>query len=61
MQTATINPIDERDLTLQRLIAASPDKLFRAWTEPELIKLWFTPRPCTVNHTEIDARAGGPV
>ena len=47
------------ELTLTRLIDATPDKLFRAWTEPELMKQWFTPRPWTTPVVETDVRPGG--
>ncbi|MBS1159779.1 MAG: polyketide cyclase [Proteobacteria bacterium] len=52
-------PVSERELLLSRLIDASPAQLFRAWTEPALLKQWFTPRPWTVAHTETDPRVGG--
>ena len=42
-----------------RLIDATREKLFRAWTEPELIKQWFTPRPWTTPVVETDVRPGG--
>lgn len=50
---------ESRELVLVRTIDASPDKLFRAWTEPALLKEWFTPRPWTVSRAEIDVRPGG--
>ena len=50
---------EDRDLVLTRLIPVSPEKLYRAWTEPELLKRWFTPPPFTVPHVETDVRAGG--
>lgn len=50
---------DSRELVLERVIAASPDKLYRAWTEPELLKQWFTPRPWTTPVIENDVRPGG--
>ena len=49
----------DRDLVITRDIAASPDKLYRCWTEPALIRQWFAPRPWTVTHAETDVRAGG--
>lgn len=49
----------QRELTLTRLIDATPDKLFRAWTEPALLKQWFVPRPWTVVRVETDVRPGG--
>lgn len=46
-------------LELTRLIAAPRNLLYRAWTEPELLKQWFTPRPWTTPVVELDVRAGG--
>jgi len=47
------------ELSITRIIEASPEKLFRAWTEPALIRQWFTPRPWTTAHVETDVRPGG--
>jgi uncharacterized protein YndB with AHSA1/START domain len=47
------------ELTLTRLIDAPRDKLYRCWTEPDLIKQWFTPRPWTTPVVETDVRPGG--
>lgn len=47
------------ELVLTRLIAAPPEAVYRAWTDPELIKLWFTPRPWTTPVVETDVRPGG--
>lgn len=52
-----MNP--ELELVVIRDIAATRENLFRCWTEPELIKQWFAPRPWTVSHAETDVRAGG--
>lgn len=49
----------QRELTLTRIIDATPDKLFRAWTEPDLIVQWFTPPPYKTIAAEVDLRAGG--
>ncbi len=49
----------DRELVLTRHIAASPSALYRAWTEPELLKQWFTPAPYTTPHAELDVRVGG--
>jgi uncharacterized protein YndB with AHSA1/START domain len=49
----------ERDLVLTRLIDAPREKLYRAWTEPELLKQWFAPAPYTTPSVELDVRVGG--
>jgi len=34
-------------------------KVFRAWTDPELLKQWFAPLPYTTPVAELDVRPGG--
>jgi uncharacterized protein YndB with AHSA1/START domain len=48
-----------RELTLTRLIDAPREVLYRCWTEPELMKQWFCPRPWTTPVVEVDVRNGG--
>jgi len=47
------------ELTLARLIDAPREKLYRAWTDPALIPLWFCPKPWGVSKAETDVRPGG--
>jgi uncharacterized protein YndB with AHSA1/START domain len=49
----------DRELVLTRLIDAPPEKVYRAWTEPTLIKQWFAPLPWTISKVETDVRPGG--
>lgn len=42
-----------------REFAASPEVLFRAWTEPELLTRWLGPRDHTMSVSELDVRHGG--
>lgn len=55
----TADAADDRELVLTREIDVSAEKLFRCWTEAELIKQWFVPKPWTVAHAETDVRPGG--
>jgi uncharacterized protein YndB with AHSA1/START domain len=59
--TATPNadPTSDRELVLTRLIDASREKLFKAWTDPALLKQWFAPLPWTTPVAELDVRPGG--
>lgn len=47
------------ELSIRRVFDATPAQLFRAWSDPELVKQWFVPRPWTISAAEIDLRAGG--
>jgi uncharacterized protein YndB with AHSA1/START domain len=49
----------ELDLELLREVDVSPELVWRAWTEPELIVKWFTPKPYETPHAEVDLRPGG--
>lgn len=55
--TITINPA--LDLVLERIVDVPPRLIWAAWTTPEHLKEWFTPRPWTVKSCEIDLRPGG--
>jgi uncharacterized protein YndB with AHSA1/START domain len=48
-----------RELSLTRIIDAPPAKVFKAWTDPGLLKQWFAPRPWTTPHAQLDVRPGG--
>jgi uncharacterized protein YndB with AHSA1/START domain len=49
----------KHELVLTRDIAVPREKLYRCWTEPELIRQWFAPKPWTVPRADVDPRAGG--
>jgi uncharacterized protein YndB with AHSA1/START domain len=52
-------PTSDRELVLARIIDAPRAKLYRAWTDPELLKQWFAPLPYTTPVAELDVRPGG--
>jgi uncharacterized protein YndB with AHSA1/START domain len=41
------------------LINAPREKVYRAWTDPELLKQWFAPLPYITPVAELDVRPGG--
>lgn len=60
MTTATIHTSAEgRDLFLTCVINSPREKVFKAWTDPVLLKQWFAPLPWTTSHVETDVRPGG--
>lgn len=52
-----INP--ELDLVLERVVPVRPELVWKAWTQPEHLKKWFTPAPWTTIDCKIDLRPGG--
>ena len=50
---------DSHDLVLVRTLDAPRDKVWRCWTEPDLLKRWFCPRPWFVSEARMDLRPGG--
>lgn len=46
-------------LRLSRLLPVAREKLYRCWTEPELLKQWFTPKPWQTVDCTLDLRPGG--
>src|SRR6267154_1469995 len=57
--TTNSAPPSDRELVLTRLIDAPREKLFKAWTDPELLKQWFAPLPYTTPVAELDVQPGG--
>lgn len=49
----------KRELVLTRILNAPREKVYRAWTEPEILKQWFAPKPWTTPFAQLDVRPGG--
>lgn len=48
------------DLRLERTFQASPERVFDAWVDPELLRMWWAAQPdWTSPAAEVDAREGG--
>jgi uncharacterized protein YndB with AHSA1/START domain len=52
-------PDMEGVLVLKRTLAAPPEKVFAAWTRPEMVRRWFSPGALAVEEAELDVRVGG--
>ncbi|MFP1630382.1 SRPBCC family protein [Zhengella sp. ZM62] len=50
---------DERQLVVDRVLHAPRARVWRCWTEPELLKQWFCPKPWFVSEVRSDLRPGG--
>lgn len=51
--------MSETTLTFTRTLKASPAAVWRCWTEPDLIKQWFAPKPVETTVVEIELTPGG--
>ncbi len=49
----------QHELKIDLILDAPREKLFRCWTDAQLIKQWFAPKPWTISHAEMDVRPGG--
>lgn len=47
------------DLEIVRVVAAPRAKVWRAWSDPEILKQWWCPRPWITEVRAFDFRAGG--
>lgn len=50
---------DSLDLVLERTLKARRDLVWKAWTDPQLLKQWFAPRPYEISEIDLDLRPGG--
>jgi len=57
MTRPAVNP--ELDLVLERVVDVPPEKVWKAWTDPEHLVRWFTPKPWETIACENDLRPGG--
>jgi uncharacterized protein YndB with AHSA1/START domain len=48
-----------RDLSISRIIKASPSAVWRAWTVPASFEQWWLPAPARCKVVDMDLRPGG--
>jgi len=49
----------DRELVIERVFDAPIDLIFKVWTDPEHMKMWWGPRGYTTLSCEMDLRTGG--
>ncbi|MET0741074.1 MAG: SRPBCC family protein [Candidatus Nanopelagicales bacterium] len=59
VRALSVTAPDERSIVVTREFAAPPDRLWRAHTEPELLKKWLGRRAYPMTTCEVDLRVGG--
>jgi uncharacterized protein YndB with AHSA1/START domain len=47
------------DLEIARLVAAPREKVWRAWSDPGILKQWWCPKPWVTEARAFDFRNGG--
>lgn len=58
MQFVISEPGDD-PIAVEGYFAASPEKVFKAWTKPELVVKWFGQTPNSLHSATIDLKLGG--
>lgn len=49
----------DHNLSIHRILNAPRSAVWRCWTEQDLLKQWFCPKPWTVPEADFDLRPGG--
>jgi uncharacterized protein YndB with AHSA1/START domain len=50
-----------KELVFERTYDASPETVWQAWTNPDMIKQWWGPNNVTIPECEVDLRVGGKI
>lgn len=51
--------MSEHELSIELILDAPKEKLYRCYTDPKLLQQWFAPKPWTIKSVDTDVRAGG--
>ncbi len=51
--------MNSEKLQIQKWVAATPEQVFRAWTDPEKLLKWWGPKDVNCIAAEVDLRIGG--
>ena len=59
MEKENKTTVGKNDVLIRYSIAASRELVFKAWTDPSLLPLWYAPDGCTIEFKTLDIRVGG--
>ncbi|MGO4765880.1 SRPBCC family protein [Cupriavidus sp. 2KB_3] len=59
MSNSPADNAESRDLVISRVLRAPRAALWRAWSDPVLLKEWWCPKPWTTEVLAFDLRPGG--
>jgi uncharacterized protein YndB with AHSA1/START domain len=49
----------EKEITIVRVVDASAERVWKAWTDPKELVQWWGPNDVTIPECEVDLRVGG--
>ncbi|RJP80244.1 MAG: SRPBCC domain-containing protein [Candidatus Zixiibacteriota bacterium] len=55
----SVEELTGRALVITRTLDAPPDRVYQAWTDPDMAKQWYGPQTFTVPEIQMDPRPGG--
>jgi len=58
-KTSISKDLENKKIIINRYFNASVDQVWDAWTRPELLDLWWAPRPWKTKTKSMDFREGG--
>jgi uncharacterized protein YndB with AHSA1/START domain len=56
---STSTSTTETDIRIERVLQATIDRVYDAWTKPELLTRWYCPNPELELKVDADVRVGG--
>jgi uncharacterized protein YndB with AHSA1/START domain len=61
MENSVTSSSDKKELTIIRTFDAPRELVWKAWTDPDMIKQWWGPDHVTIPECEIDLKVGGKI
>ncbi len=50
---------NKNELILEKVVDAPPESVWKAWTDPEMLKKWWGPNNVSIPECEVDLKVGG--